>query len=100
MIDDRGERLDRLETTLGHLLRTGVMSAAACLAAGLIVTLIAGSTPLASILLKVGLVILMMTPLMRVVVSLVAYARMRDWFFVSTTLIVFALLLTAWLLKP
>ena len=99
-IDDRDGRLDRLETTLGHLLRTGVMSAAACLAAGLIVSLVAGSTPLATTILKIGLIVLMMTPLMRVVVSLVAYARMRDWFFVSTTLIVFALLLTAWLLRP
>jgi len=45
-------------------------------------------------------VILMVTPLMRVIVSLVAYARMRDWFFVTTTLLVFAMLLMAWLLKP
>jgi uncharacterized membrane protein len=94
------ERLDRLETTLGRLLRTGVMSAAACLAAGLIVWIAAGPTRLATTTLTVGLVILMMTPLMRVIVSLVAYARMRDWFFVTTTLLVFAMLLVAWLLKP
>ena len=100
MNDERNDRLDRLETTLGHLLRTGVMSAAACLALGLIVSMAAGSTPLATTILKVGLVILMVTPLMRVVVSLVAYARMRDWFFVGTTLLVFAMLLVAWLLKP
>ena len=100
MNDERNDRLDRLETTLGHLLRTGVMSAAACLALGLIVSTAAGSTPLATTILKVGLVILMVTPLMRVVVSLVAYARMRDWLFVTTTLLVFAMLLVAWLLKP
>jgi uncharacterized membrane protein len=37
--------------------------------------------------------ILMATPILRVVVSLVEYARMRDWFFVSTTLFVFGVLL-------
>jgi len=94
------ERLDRLETTLGRLLRTGVMSAAACLAAGLIAWIAGGPTRLATTTLTAGLVILMMTPLMRVIVSLVAYARMRDWFFVTTTLLVFAMLLVAWLLKP
>ena len=94
------DRLDRLETTLGTLLRTGIMSAASCLAAGLIAWMIAGDTRLANTILTIGLVVLMVTPLMRVVVSLVAYARMRDWFFVSTTLLVFAMLLVAWLLKP
>jgi uncharacterized membrane protein len=42
----------------------------------------------------------MATPILRVVVSLVAYARMRDWFFVATTVSVFVLLavtvLLAW----
>ena len=36
--------------------------------------------------------ILMATPILRVVVSLVEYARMRDWFSVSTTLFVFGVL--------
>jgi len=38
-------------------------------------------------------VMLMATPILRVVVSLVEYARMRDWFFVATTLIVFGVLI-------
>jgi len=100
MSGERDARLERLETTLGHLLRTGVMSAAACLAVGLIVWIAAGSTPLANGILTAGLVVLMVTPLMRVIVSLVAYARMRDWFFVTTTVLVFAMLLVAWLLRP
>jgi uncharacterized membrane protein len=97
---DRVDRLDRLETTLGRLLRTGVTSAAACLAVGLVAWMTAGPTRLATGVLTAGLVILMATPLMRVVVSLVAYARMRDWFFVTTTLLVFVVLVVAWLLKP
>jgi uncharacterized membrane protein len=91
--------LDRLEARLGHLLRTGVMSAAACLGIGLIAWMVAEG-PLSRAILTIGLVILMVTPLLRVIVSLVAYARMRDWFFVTTTVLVFVMLLLAWLLRP
>jgi uncharacterized membrane protein len=40
-----------------------------------------------------------MTPLGRVVTSVVVYVRMRDWFFVATTIMVFVVLVLAWLLK-
>jgi uncharacterized membrane protein len=87
-----GESIDRLEVTLGRLLHGGVLSAAACLAAGLSIWL-SGSWPgVATVLLTAGLMILMATPILRVVVSLVEYARMRDWFFVVTTLFVFGVL--------
>lgn len=95
------ESLERLEHTLGRLLQAGVLSAAAFLAFGLIVWMFAGPTPLSNRALTVGLVILMGTPIMRVLVSLVAYVRMRDWFFVATTIAVFVLLgvtvLLAWM---
>jgi uncharacterized membrane protein len=59
-----------------------------------------GSYPAAaSLVLTTGLVILMITPLARVVTSLAVYVRMRDWFFVATTILVFVELLLAWLLK-
>ena len=38
-------------------------------------------------------------PIARVVASLVVYVRLRDWFFVATTILVFVVLLMAWLLK-
>jgi uncharacterized membrane protein len=44
-------------------------------------------------LLTAGLVILMATPILRVIVSLVEYVRMRDWFFVATTVMVFGVLI-------
>lgn len=91
---------DRLETMLGRLLSAGVTSAAVCLGIGLALWMAAGSTRLSTGVLTAGILILMATPLMRVVVSLVAYAKMRDWFFVTTTALVFALLLVAWLLQP
>jgi uncharacterized membrane protein len=87
-----GESLDRLERTLGRLLQAGVFSAAACLAIGLVAWMTAGPSAAATMALTIGLLILMATPILRVVVSLVAYVRMRDWFFVITTITVFVLL--------
>ena len=91
--------LGPLELKLGRLLFTGVMSSALCLAAGLVLSLAGTQPAAASAILTAGLVMLMITPLARVVTSLVAYVRMRDWFFVGTTILVFVELLLAWLLK-
>jgi uncharacterized membrane protein len=91
--------LGPLELMLGRLLFAGVMSSAVCLAVGLVLTVVAGHSTAANIILTVGLVILMITPLARVVTSLAVYVRMRDWFFVGTTILVFVELLLAWLLK-
>jgi uncharacterized membrane protein len=85
--------LDRLETHLGRLLFAGVVTSAACLAVGLVIWMVGGHTALAHGMLATGLVLLMATPILRVVVSLVEYVRMRDWFFVATTVIVFGVLL-------
>lgn len=84
--------IGRLETQLGRLLRGGVLSAAGCLAVGLALWLTRAASSIANALLTVGLMILMATPILRVVVSLVEYARMRDWFFVATTLAVLIVL--------
>ena len=84
--------LQRLEMSLGRLLQAGVLTSAVCLAVGLVLWMVRGASPLATGTLTVGLLILMATPLMRVLVSLVAYLRMRDWFFVGTTVMVFVLL--------
>lgn len=81
--------LARLERHLGRLLITGVLVSAVTLAAGLVL-LLAAPGPVSSDLLAAGLVILMATPMLRVVVSMAEYVRMRDWFFVATTLIVLA----------
>lgn len=88
----RAAALERLELTLGRLLQVGVLASAFCLAAGLALSMLRGPSALASGTLTAGLVILMATPVTRVLVSLVAYVRMRDWFFVATTLMVFLLL--------
>jgi uncharacterized membrane protein len=89
----------RLEAQVGRLLQAGVTLATACLAIGLTMWLLLGSGRVATRTLTTGLVVLMLTPLARVVASLVAYVRLRDWFFVTTTVLVFVVLIAAWLLK-
>lgn len=93
------EVLGPLERRLGRLLFAGVTASALCLAVGLALGASGGYPDLANGILTAGLVILMITPMARVVASLVVYVRLRDWFFVGTTIMVFVVLLLAWLLR-
>ncbi len=87
------EAVSRLETHLGRLLLAGVLSASVCLGVGLAMWMIAGPSTLATAIMTAGLMILMATPILRVIVSLVEWIRMRDWFFVVTTIVVLGVLL-------
>jgi len=82
------DTLERLERQLGRLLVTGVASSAVCLALGLALLMLSSERVWSDRLLAAGLVILMATPMLRVVVSIIEYIRIREWFFVLTTLIV------------
>lgn len=97
MIDD--DAIARLEIQLGRVLFAGVTSAAVCLAVGLVIWMTGAYLRAATGLLSAGLIILMMTPIARVIASMIVYIRLRDWFFVATTLMVFGVLIAAWLLK-
>ena len=88
-----GDAIGRLEVHLGRLLQAGVLTSAACLALGLVLWMAGAAERPASALLTAGLVMLMATPILRVIVSLVEYVKMRDWFFVGTTVLVFGVLL-------
>jgi uncharacterized membrane protein len=77
-----------LEHRLGRVFVIGLTISASALAAGLIAFLLAPDARTPSLLLNGGLAILMATPLLRVVVSIAEYVRMRDWFFVVTTITV------------
>jgi uncharacterized membrane protein len=84
------DSLSTLEHRLGRLFVLGLTLSAVCLICGLGLYLrspggAAGAWPLG-----LGLMILMATPLLRVMVSIVEYARLREWFFVLTTLAVLA----------
>ena len=88
----RDADLDRFETHVGRLLFAGVATSATLLTAGLALWLFRPDSRPAGLVLEAGLFVLMATPILRVIVSIVEYVRMRDWFFVATTLAVLSVL--------
>ncbi len=89
MNPDRGNAAaTRLERVIGVVLRAGVMASSACLAVGLLLALLTGDSGLAGILLHAGIIVLLATPVARVIVSIVQYASQRDWAFTALTAIV------------
>jgi uncharacterized membrane protein len=84
-----------LERTIGAVLRAGVILSSVCLALGLAGEIAEGATGVAGILLHTGIVILLLTPVARVVVSIVQYTLDRDWTFATLTAIVFVELLAS-----
>ena len=89
------DALGALEAQLGKLLLVGVIAAATLLFAGLVQWAINVDPAVANGLLNAGLIVLMATPILRVVVSVIEYAKIKDWFFVVTTLAVLAVLLVS-----
>jgi len=87
--------VEQLERILGRVLGVGVAASTSCLTAGLLMTFAFGKTRVAGALLSVGIVVLLATPVARVAVSSVGYARRRDWLFVTLTLIVLSELLAS-----
>jgi uncharacterized membrane protein len=86
----------RFELLLGRTLGIGVAISTALLALGLALQLTTGS-PLASTLLHAGLLVLMGTPVARVLLSCLEYIRQRDWFFAVSGLAVLVVLgITVW----
>ena len=65
----------------GQVLLGGVLIAATCLLAGLVTWMIAA--PNGRALMDAGLVVLMATPVLRVMLSVAEYARERDWVFAA-----------------
>jgi uncharacterized membrane protein len=80
--------MDLLEIAIGRLLRIGVVTSSGLLAAGVAMTLSGYAPSVSRGLLTTAIVILMATPVARVVVSLGEYIRERDWLFVALTTIV------------
>ena len=80
----------RLEQHVGRLFAVGVAVSTSILAVGLALFLFVPDAPAGSRLLDAGLLVLMATPMLRVLLSVVEYVRMGDWFFAGTTLAVIA----------
>jgi uncharacterized membrane protein len=85
---------------LGRFLSAGITLSAACLVLGLILAYVERARGLPNgphPLLDAGLIILMVTPLVRVLVALSEEIRERNWLFASMTFIVVAILcVTLW----
>jgi uncharacterized membrane protein len=84
---------DRLERWLGRILTAGVLASTGLLAVGLILQLLGVQPGGAAALTRGGLIVLMATPVARVVVSVVEYALERDWLFTALTTTVLVILL-------
>jgi uncharacterized membrane protein len=83
-----------LERTIGRVLHAGVVTSTVCLGAGLALSW-TGAGAVSLVLLHIGVVVLLMTPVARVVVSVVEYTQERDWTFVTLTSIVLVELLAS-----
>jgi len=92
MSTDRGSAADprapSLEHAIGFVLRAGVLASSACLAAGLVLSLVVGEQGAALFLLHAGVILLLITPVARVIVSIAQFASVRDWTFTGLTVIV------------
>jgi len=87
-MSDERDTIDDLELTLGRLLGIGVTASSISLGAGLVAAVTLGTGAIATFLLSAGVLVLLATPITRVVVSSIGYARRRDWLFVVLTLVV------------
>jgi uncharacterized membrane protein len=90
-----GSASQRLEHAVGVVLRAGVTTSSVCLAVGVIWSLVTGESGAARMLLQIGIVVLLMTPVARVVVSIAQYVGDRDWSFAALTTIVLIELLAS-----
>jgi uncharacterized membrane protein len=87
-----GQETSRLERWLGAVLRTGALASGALLAIGLVLELAGVNHGLSAAVTAAGLMILMATPVARVVVSVVEFALDRDWLFLAMTVTVLVIL--------
>ena len=87
--DARREKgASRLEHIIGVVLRVGVAISSVCLAVGLALSFVPAAETSASWLLHAGIIVLLATPVARVMVSIVEYVNERDWMFATLTAIV------------
>jgi uncharacterized membrane protein len=84
--------LPPLERLLCKILRAGTFVSGALLAAGLVAAFVYPRHPLTKALLAMGLAVLLLTPVVRVIVSFVDFLWTKDWWFALSTAIVLALL--------
>jgi uncharacterized membrane protein len=82
--------LEQIEERIGKLLTIGTATSSALLAVGLVLWIVKGPQGLASALLNAGLVVLIATPIGRVIASAIGFTLQRDWQMVMMTGLVLA----------
>ena len=87
------DHVDRLERWLVTVLRWGARTSTVLLASGLLLELAGIAHGPALLLTRVGLIVLMATPVARVVVSVFEYTLERDWLFTALTATVLIILI-------
>jgi uncharacterized membrane protein len=87
-------RLSAIERLLSRLMLAGITSSAISLLLGLVVLLVSPGAAVGTAIVTFGLMVLMATPALRVIVTVVESIRLRDWFFVATAIAVVVLLAT------
>jgi uncharacterized membrane protein len=80
-------KASRLERAIGTVLRVGTFASSICLGLGLVLSFF-DAVHVSELLLQVGIVMLLATPVARVAVSIVEYINEGDWTFVMLTGIV------------
>ncbi len=82
--------LDSMEDIVGRLLQIGTTAASVLVGVGLVVLFLGIAPALAPKLITAGLIILVSTPVLRVVAALGVFVREKDWIFaaISTTVLV------------
>lgn len=70
---------DRVEAVLGRVLGAGSALSTALLAIGLLLTIAVPAAAATAPVLSAGLIVLMITPMARVLVATLAYARAGEW---------------------
>lgn len=84
--------LSRFERTLVRAMLAGVWISSILLTAGLALLLFASASSAPDGLLRWGLLVLMATPVLRVILSIAEAIRQRDWFWLWTTVAVAVIL--------
>ncbi len=85
--------VSNLEKTIGRVLFGGVAISTALLTVGLALWMAVPAYRVRNVPLQIGLVVLLVTPALRVLVSCVEYVIDRDWVFAGLTSIVLIVLL-------
>lgn len=86
---------ESFEDVLSRLLTISTRATTVALALGLAATFLFPDSAATRGLLTAGLAILLLTPVARVIVTVIGYARQRDWVFVLCSAIVLVLLMAS-----